>query len=83
MPEALKLVLVMCAWALACLLGLQIVPKGPWPVTIYALVSLLALTWIVPLVMMDRKSADAMLKTTFMWWAGTAAAAFIVVLAIG
>lgn len=83
MLEAIKLLAVMCVWAVVCRLGMNLLPRGPWPIGIYAIVCLLAVTWIVPMAMFDLKSANAMLKTTFMWWAGTAVVAMLVVFTIG
>jgi hypothetical protein len=82
MSEALKVFLVMCAWALAARLGLSIIPHDTVSIAVYAALALLALIWLVPAAMMSFDLANRFLRLTLGIWLGTALLAGVVSLAI-
>lgn len=82
MGEGFKVFLLTCGWAVVCRLGMELLPKGQWPLGIYAAVCLSALIWLIPAFTVGIRDANYFLKLTLGIWAGTIVCGGAIVLSL-
>jgi hypothetical protein len=70
MAEAVKVTLIMCAVAFAFWLGLAILPKGGAWIALYAVLYILANSWIVGAYAGGARAANHLVKTMALFWCG-------------
>lgn len=73
--------MVMCGWAVICLAGLPLFPKGSWALAAYAVFCILGFVWIVPAVLVGLNPANRALISTIICWAVIGALAAFLALA--